>query len=139
MSRQNKTEKDLLKEMKRGEDIRFIKDKFYPAVVNATVSVDEAGMLLQAMSALVMEEAMETLNKTKVKDVKNRMVKKLAPNDERLLQIEALVNLFDEKTLFDARGHCEGLKAVIEQMKIEHFQATKLSDLTPDWGRYLHE
>ncbi len=116
---------------------KFIIDKFFPALKEATISVDESTMLLQATVALVMEEAMETLRTKKVKDIKNRLIKRLAPNDERLLQIERLIGLFDDLTLFETRGHFESMKAVIEQMKIDEMQARKLDSFTIDWDRML--
>lgn len=131
------TPEDIKRDWKRAQDRKLIKERFYPALVEATISVDEAQMLLQAATSLIMEEAMEKLRSTSMKDIKNRMIKKLAPNDERVLQIEKLLGIFDDHTLFDARGHFESMRAVIEQMKIDEMQKRKLDTLVPDWDRYL--
>lgn len=133
-----KTAQELNIELRREENKRFIKEKFYPAVAAATVSVDEATALLQAAGELIMAEAMNVMKTTKIKDVKNIIVRKLAPNDERLLEIEALVGLFDEMTLFDTRSNLEHMKAVVEQMKIDAMRKTTLKDMEPDWDRYLN-
>ncbi len=133
------TKDQLLREQEMAHKRAFIKEKLFPALVSATVSVDEASMLLQAMVALIMEEAMETLRVKRMKEIQNRIVKKLTSNDERLLQIEHLVGLFENYTLFDARGHLEGVKAVIEQMKIDEMQSRKLDTLKVDWDRYLNK
>lgn len=117
---------------------KLIIESFYPALQEATKSVDEAGMLLQAAVALIMEEAMETLRSKKMNEVKQRIVKKLCPNDERLLQMEKLMSVFDGLSLFETRGHFESMKAVIEQMKIEDMQKRTLATLRPHWEKYLN-
>ncbi len=131
------TKEQLYQEQERAHKRRFIQEQFFPALASATESVDEAGYLLQAMTALVMEEAMETLKTTRMRDVRNRIVKKLTPNDERLLSIEHLVTLFDGQTLFDARGNFEGMKSVLEQVKIDEMSSRKLTDVKVNWERYL--
>lgn len=133
-----KSKEELELEIKREESKRFIKEKFYPAVAAATVSVDEATSLLQAAGELIMGEAMQVMKTMKIKDVRNILVRKLAPNDERLLEIEALIGLFDEKTLFDARVSLQNMQSVVEQMKIDAMRKAKLSEMTPDWDRYLN-
>lgn len=132
------TKEQVERDFKRAQARKLIKEKFYPALVEATISVDEAQMLLQAAVGLIMEEAMEALRTTKMSMIRNRLVKKLAPNDERLLQIEKLMDIFNEQSLFEARGHLESMKAVIEQMKIDEMMKRKLDTLTPDWDRYLN-
>ncbi len=131
------TKEQLYQEQERAHKRRFIQEQFFPALASATESVDEAGYLLQAMTTLVMEEAMETLKTKRMKEVRGRIVKKLCPNDERLLSIEHLVTLFDGQTLFDARGNFEGMKQVLEQIKIDEMQKSKLSELRVNWERYL--
>ncbi len=131
------TKEQLYQEQERKHKQVFIKEKFYPALCEATVSVDESGMLLQAVTALIMEEAMETLRSTKMRDVKSRIVKKLTGDDERVPQIQRLIELFDGMTLFDTRAYVEGMKAVIEQMKIDEMSSRKLETLKADWARYL--
>ncbi len=131
------TKEQLYQQQERAHKRKFIQEQFFPALTSATESVDEAGYLLQAATGLIMEEAMETLKSKKMAEVRNRIVKKLCPNDERLLQIEKLITLFDKQTLFEARGNFEGMKSVIEQCKIDEMRGKKLAALKVDWERYL--
>ena len=131
------TKEQLFQPQENAYKKAFIKEKFYPALVGATVSVDEAGQLLQATISLIMEEAMETLRSKQMHEIRNRIVKKLCPDNERLLAIEELVSLFDKQTLFDARSNLEGMKAVLEQMKIDEMTKRGLDTLKVDWDRYL--
>lgn len=132
-----KTREELELEVKREESKRFIMTKFYPAVAAATTSVDEASALLQAAGELIMGEAMNVMKTMKISDVKNIIVRKLAPNDERLLEIEALIALFDEKTLFDARVSLQNMQSLIEQIKIDMAREKKLQDIDVPWDKYL--
>lgn len=132
------TKEEVERDFKRAQARKLIKEKFYPALVEATISVDEAQMLLQAATGLIMEEAMEKLRSTLVADIRNRLVKKLAPDGNRQVKIEALIDIFHDHTLFEARGHFESMRAVIDQMKTDEMQRRKLDTLTPDWDRYLN-
>lgn len=131
------TQEEVQRDFKRAQDRKLIKERFYPALVDATISVDEAQMLLQAVTSLIMEEAMDTLRATHMKDIRSRLVGKLTKDNERVLQIESLIDVFNDHTLFDARGHFESMRAVIQQMQTDEMQKRSLSTLTPDWGRYL--
>lgn len=137
--RVQKTKEQLVHEQKMAQKRKFIIEKFYPSLSEATISIDEAGQLLNATVSLIMEEAMRVLQEKKMKDIKGRIIKVLCPNDERLLQIEKLVDLFDNYTLFDARGNIEGMKAVLEQMKFDEMCSRKLESFTPNWDKMLHK
>lgn len=140
IQRNPKTKEQIAGEMKRNQSRTFIKESFYPALKDATISVDEAGMLLQATVALIMEEAMDTLRAKKMKEIRNRIVEKLCPDDERLLKIEALISLFDNQSLFETRGHLESMRALITQMQSDEMKSRGLDTMNPDWDRYLtHE
>lgn len=132
------TKEELLRQQKLTQQRKFIIEQFFPALKEATVSIDEATQLLNATTSLIMEEAMEVLRTKKMAEVRNRIVKKLCPNDERLLAIEHLIDLFEKQTLFEVRLNIEGLKAAIEQMKIDEMRSRKLDTLKEDWDRYLN-
>ncbi len=137
-SKRSPISKDALwKEQENKERRQFIIEQFFPALKDATISVDEAGFLLQGIVSLIMEEAMETLKSTRMRDIRSRIVKKLCPNDERLLSIGLLVELFDSQTLFEARGNFEGMRAILEQVKLDEMRAKKLGDIKMEWERYL--
>ncbi len=131
------SKEQLFQAQERAYERQFIKEKFFPALTTATKSVDEAGMLLQAMTSLIMEEALEVLKTKKIHEIQSRLVKKLCPDNERLLEIEGLIHLFEKQTLFKARGYLEGMKGVLEQCKIDEMQKRTLSSMEVDWDRYL--
>ncbi len=131
------TKEQLHQQQERNYERQFVKEKFFPALSAATISIDEAGFLLQAATSLIMEEALETLKIKKMSEIHDRVLRKLDPDGERPLAIENLLNLFDKQTLFKARGYLEGMKAVLEQIKIDEMQKKSLKDLDVNWERYL--
>ena len=132
-----RTKEEIRRDFERAQNRKLIIERFFPALEEATISVDEASALLQACTALIMAEAMNTLKAMKVKDIRSALVNGLAPNDERLLQIEKLIEIFEDMTLFEARGHFESMKAVIQQMQMDEMRNRKLGSLTQNWDRYL--
>ena len=109
------------------------KDKFYPALVAATVSVDEAKMLLQSISSIIMEDALKVLRERKVSDVKERLIKTLCPNGDREKEITALIEVLNSETLFDTKAQVEGMTNVIDYMIRTEMQGRTLNSFTPDW------
>lgn len=132
------TKEQLIRDQELRRKRAIIVDKFFPALVEATISIDEAKMLLQAATSLIMEEVMQTMRERKFREIKGRLVKKLCSNDERLLQIEKLLDIFDNETLFVSRELIEGMKAAIEQMTLDEMMNRKLDTLKPDWNRMLN-
>lgn len=135
--RAHKSEDEILAEMERARKRTFIRETFYPALVNATVSVDEAGMLLQAVVSLIMEDAMHTLRTKKISEIETWLIEKLSDEDDTKFRVSELLKGFENMTLFEARGHFESMKSIIEQMKIDEMRGRKLDTMTPDWEKYL--
>lgn len=140
MKKEPRTKEQIERDQKIEAKRTLIKDKFYPALVATNYSVEESGMLLGAISSLIMAEAMEALHVVKMDEIKNKVVKKLTQEQsgQGTLELEALMGVFKGKSLFETRGHIEAMKQVIEQMKIESFQERKLSEMNPLWDKYLH-
>ncbi len=115
-----------------------IVEQFYPALVDATISIDEASMLLQAAASLIMEDVLGTMKERNFDDIYNRLVKKLCPEGVRQLQIEKWLTTLNGENLFVARELIEGANRAIQQMLHDEGKNRKLDTLTPDWNRYLN-
>jgi hypothetical protein len=109
------------------------KDRLYPALVAATVSVDEAKMLLQSISSLVMEDALQVLRDKKMSEVKDSLVKRLCPDGERVKEVGSLLDVLNDETLFDTKAQVEGMANVIDFMIRKEMQDRTLNSFTPDW------
>lgn len=133
-----RTKEQIERDMEVARKRKIVVEQFYPALLEATISIDEAKMLNQSIAALLMEEVLHTMRERKFDEIYNRLVKKLCPNDDRLLQIEKLLNTVRNENLFVAREIIEGMNRAIEQMIYDELKSRKLDTLKADWERYLN-
>lgn len=140
--RVNKSKEELIKEQENRTEVARKKDiivnKFYPALVNATVSVDESKALINAMSTLLMEEVLKTMRERKFIDIMYKLVVKLCPDDKRVIEITELLSTLENENLFVAREIIEGMTRAIEAMITEEMRERNLDSLTPNWDKYLN-
>lgn len=112
------------------------REKLYPALVDATVSIDESKMLLQAINSLIMEESLQVLREKKVQEIKDKLVKKLC-EEGREKEITALLETISGETLFTAKSLIEGLTTAIDYtLRAESMNRT-LNSLEPDWDTMM--
>lgn len=123
-------------EVSRKHDI--VVDKFFPALIDATVSVDEAKMLIQSCSSLLMEEVLQTMQERRFKDISAKLLKRLCPEGERKDEIEKLLKILEPENLFVAREIIEGMTRAIDQMISDEMRERKLGTLKADWDRMLN-
>ncbi len=117
---------------------KIVADQFYPALVAATVSVDEAKMLVSAMSSLLMESVMQTMKDRKFQEIRDSVLKKLCPDGAREKEIGTMLDIFLTENLFVTREIVEGMSNAIEQMIYDDMQNRTLNSFTPDWARMLN-
>lgn len=137
-----KSKEELLRNVRNKNEIarkrKIIIDNFYPALIGATISVDEAKRLVSAMSSLLMEEVLKTMKERKFNDIKESIQKVLCSDGERLEEIKSLLETLKEENLFVAREIIEGMSRAIETMIMEDMADRKLDTLKPDWDKYLN-
>ncbi len=137
----NKTREDLIKEMQNKKEVArkrtIIVDNFYPALVSATVSVDEAKMLVSAMGSLMMEQVLETMKERKFSDIKSALHAKLCEGGERAEEVTALLNTLENENLYVAREIMEGVTRTIDQMILDEMRGRNLGTLKTKWEQYL--
>lgn len=131
------TKEQIAQQMKINSQQDLIEKTVFPAVVAATTSIDEAKMLLRAISTSIMEESMKVLRETKMSDIREGLVKKLT-QEGRVEEIDALLKSLDDQTLFDSRMLVEGLNSAIEQMILDEMRGRTLRSLDVDWKRVFN-
>ncbi len=136
--RVNKSKEQIVRDMEVSRKRSIVVDKFYPALKDATVSVDEAKMLLQASGSIIMEAVLKTMQERKFSEIKDMLVDKLSyESEERRPKIEALLNVLTDENLYVTREIIEGMSRAIDQMVAEDLQGRTLDTLKPDWEKYL--
>lgn len=118
---------------------KLVTEQFYPALVASTVSVDEAKMLIQSMSSLIMEDVMRTMQDRKFSEITDKMLKRLCPDGARAKEVLALLGTLDGENLFIAREVVEGMTNAINQMIQDEMQNRTLNSFEPDWERMMNK
>ena len=116
---------------------KLVTEKFYPNLVNATVSVEEAKMLIQAMSTCIMEAVMETMKERKMSEISAKLLKRLCPDGAREKEVKRLIDTLSDETLFVGREVVEGMTSAIQQMITDEMQGRTLNSFKPDWNKML--
>lgn len=140
--RVNKTKEQLVKEAENKKEVSrkrtLIVDSFYPALVKATISIDEAKALIQAMGSLVMERVLDTMRERKFSDISEQLLKSLTTDGERLEEIKALLATLEGENLFVSREIIEGMIRAIDAMITEEMRDRNLGTLKTNWEGHLN-
>lgn len=123
-------------EVARKRDI--ITGQFYPALVKATISVDEAKALISATNSLLMGEVMKAMKEKKFSEVLDSIHKGLCQDGERSEEIKALLEVFKDENLFITRELIEGMTGAIERMIVMDNRNKTLDSFKPDWALFLN-
>lgn len=131
----NKSREEILAEMKARpeflEKLAFVKDQFYPALIKATDNVEDAVQRLAVMNSFLMESFLGIMKEKKFGELK--LQEKLSPLDPKYQENKDMLDLLNEKSVFDAKDIMEGLKAEIELFKRDMFTKMELKDLVAVW------
>lgn len=136
------TKEQLLANLARKREVarkrEIVVKQFYPALSDMAVSVDEAKMLIQAISSTVMETVLGWMQERQFAEIMPKMIERLAPNGERVEQVSKLLGTVENENIFVAKEIIEGMNRAIDQMIHEDMQTRKLDTLKPDWDKYLN-
>lgn len=130
-----KSKDELLVDLKSNPEFQakltFARDVFYPALINATTSIDDASVLLGGFNTMLMQEFLAFMKDKTMKDLK--LSDKLDPFNEKFNESKALISIFDDMTVFDAKDHIEGMRNEIQLFLNEEAKNRPLSDLKTKW------
>lgn len=129
---------DLLRKIEVKRKRNIIVDKFFPALKEASVSVDESKMLIQSMSSFLMEGVLKTMQERKFDEIIPSMLERLCKDGERKEEVQKLLSVLEGENLFVAREIIEGITRAIDQMVLDEMRNRKLETLSADWDRMLN-
>ena len=122
---------DLKANEKFQEKMTFIKTKVYPALCEATTSIDDATQNLSIINSIIMEKFLGFMKEKTMKDI--NIYTNLSEKDEKYEELKAFLSLFDDYTIFDTKDILEGLKNEITLFITEENKTRKLADLKTKW------
>lgn len=133
--RLTKSKEQLMAELKGNvkfqEKMRFTKEKFYPALIKATTSVDDALQNLSIINTVMMDKFLGFMKEKKFRDID--IYSNLDPKDPQYENLKEMLNLFDDMSVFDAKDLLEGMRNEINLFLNEENKVRQLSDVKPRW------
>lgn len=129
--RLNKSKEQVTQEIKTKEKVvflrEFVKDQFYPALVKASTSIEDAKYLLGSFSNMVMEQFLAKMKEVKFEDL--NLYTKLDPTLPQFQEYKLILDLFKDQDVFTTRELIEGMKGEIEMMVTTELKDRKLETL----------
>lgn len=113
------------------ERMKFTKNEFYPALVKCSRNVEDAQMFLGSISSVIMEKFLQSMKDKTLKELK--LVESLDKRDEHYEDYVALLELFDNKTVFEAKEHFENMKNEVALFINREMGERKLESLKTSW------
>lgn len=130
-----KTKEQLLSELRSNSEfivkMKFIKEEFYPALLAASTSIDDAQQLLTGFNTAIMQEFLALMKETKMSDM--GLASKLDAMNPLLTESVALLNLFKDMTIFEAKEHIENMRNEVETFLLDEKRTRTLADLPTKW------
>ncbi len=130
-----KTKEQILMEMEAQQKAhtqrKFVREKFYPLLCDATTSINDADIFLQSFSNMVMESFMHLMKEKKFADLK--ITDKLDAKNDQYPLVSSLVNLFNEMTVNEAQGLIDGMKDELRLFYKLEMKERKLIELKTKW------
>ncbi len=109
----------------------FIKFELWPALCEASESIEDAGILLTGFNNQIMESFLELMKERTIADLE--LETKLDTKSLKYAENMKLLNLFQDHTVFDAKMQLEGIKGEIETFKHDEMSERPLSSLKTKW------
>lgn len=141
MSKHNKspkvvrTKEELLADLRSNAEfiakMKFVKEKFWPALVGASTSIDDASMTLSGFNSAIMEKFLGFMKEKKVNDL--GLEDLLDKDSEKHEESKTLLDLFSDMDVFTAKTHIESMKGEIETFKLDEMRTRPLSSLKTKW------
>lgn len=126
-----KTKEQLIAEMKKSEKwqakMKFIKEKFYPAILDIDSSISDTKMFISSVNQMMMEKFLGFMREKKFSELNLKDI--LDKKDENYEKYVALLDLFNEQTVFDAKDMIEGLSGEIQTFVEDELKERKISTL----------
>jgi hypothetical protein len=129
------TTEQLLEQSRRKANfenkMKFIKEKFYPALIKATTSIEDAIQNLTIINSVMMEKFLAKMKEVKMSDID--LYTNLSKDDPKYEDIKEMLNLFDEMDVFTAKEYFEGMKGEIGMFISDEQRVRSLDTLPTKW------
>ncbi len=130
-----KSKQQLIKELQDNSKfkakMKFTREMFYPALVAASTSIDDAQNLLGSLNTMIMQEFLSDMKEKKFSDLK--LEDKLDKDNPKYTEFIAMLDLFKDLNVFDAKDCIEGMRSEIELFMKDEREKRTLDTLEVKW------
>lgn len=131
----HKTREELIADLKNNKDfqvkMKFTKEVFYPALSNATTSIEDALQNLSIINSFIMEKFLGFMKEKKMSDI--NIIDSLSKDDAHYYEMKTMLELFNDYSIFEAKELLEGMRAEIQLFLSEENKSRTLHDLKVKW------
>lgn len=131
----HKTKAELIADLKKSADfmskMKFVKEVFFPALCKATTSIEDATSNLSIINSVILDKFLARMKDVKMKDI--NIYSNLSASDPQYENLKAMLELFDDKSVFEAKELFEGMKSEISMFLNEEQKERKLETLATKW------
>ena len=111
--------------------MKFIKESFYPALLKATTSIEDAVQNLTIINSVMMEKFLGFMKEKKFSDLD--VYSNLSKDDPKYEDLKADVDLFNGMSVFEAKEYLEGMKQEINLFIADEQKVRGLDTLPTKW------
>jgi len=131
----NKSKEEIIADLKNNADFQrrmaFTREKFWPALCNVGMSIEDASIWLSNFNTMLMQEFLSRMKTVSMKEM--AVASKLDVMADDYTKYRDVIELFDEMDVFSAKDAIEGMRNEIALFKQDEDKSRKLSDLKTKW------
>ncbi len=130
-----KTREELMADLRKDknfiEKMKFVREKFYPAVLKSSRNIEDAQTFLSSLATMILQKFLGLMKEKKFNEL--GLDKILDPKDEKHDALVEMLELFNDMSVFDAKELIEGMKQEIQLFINEEMRTRGLETLKTDW------
>lgn len=131
----HQTKAEALRDLRANPEFQkrmsFVREQFYPALIEASTSIDDASTLLSGFNNVMMEKFLGIMKEKKVSEL--GLYERLDQESPKIEEHKRLLDLFQDMNVFDAKSYIEGMKDELETFKLDEMKERPLSSLKTRW------
>jgi hypothetical protein len=130
-----KSKEELLSDLQKNaqfiEKIKFIREVFLPTVEKGCKNVEDAKMFLSSIGTVIMERFLQQMKEKKLSDL--NLIQGLDDKSPDYEGYKAILELFNDKSVFEAKELIEGMRSEIDLWITEEMRSRTLESLPKRW------
>ncbi len=132
---QPRSKEEILAAMKNNVEfqrrMKFAREQFWPLLVEAAENISDGQILLEGFNTTIMQAFLARMKEVKMSEL--NLEEQLDKTSPKFEQNKALLHLFDDMSVYEAKDNLEGMKGEIQQFILDELKSRSLSTLKTRW------